>query len=100
MESNNTSTVDPHKSEENIKDEEDERLNFIHLGVGGACFLILIIAVVSVYLYRNRKVSFTLNRRPKADKRQRRQNPANKKQVGIISEDPICGEEGEEECQL
>lgn len=99
---NDTQVTESSEQPSSVTPEEEHQKLLLHLGVGGVCLFLLILAVVSVYLYRNRKVSFTLNRRVKGDRKQNRRPGANvsKKQVGVISEDPICGEDGEEECQL
>jgi hypothetical protein len=63
------------------------------LATVGECGVLLIVAISSVQLYRRRR-----NFRP--EKQTIGFQGQNKNQVGVLSEEPICGDDGEDECRL
>ena len=65
-----------------------------YLGSAGVCIFFLISVVGFICIFRHQRKTLKIDHR-------KTYRPNNVKQVGIISEDPICGcEEGEEESQL
>ena len=61
------------------------------LAAVSGCGVLLIVAIASVQFYRRRR-----NFRP--EKQTIGLQGQNKSQVGVLSEEPICGEDGEDEC--
>ena len=70
-----------------------------YLGATGGCVIIIAAGILSfLAIFRHKKKIFKIHNNQKTKNSYR---PNNSKQVGVISEDPICGcEEGEEESQL
>lgn len=62
--------------------------------VAGICGLVTLVVISLVCLVRQKKKSYNIDKR-------KTKRPNNTKQVGVISEDPICGrEDGEDESQI